>query len=152
MRVCRAKQAADKQAKKDDAAFAAATSQHAGGTPVAAAASPAQPGQGADADGGPPSADAADAATATERAPDTPGSPGALDGRQREPSGKPEAPDEPPGDGAGNATAVVEAPAPPKPAVPVRHTDEATKAAARERYLARKKRKAEEPPEPHLSR
>jgi hypothetical protein len=66
----------------------------------------------------------------------------------RETGGQPAPADKAPDDSVGGVEAAVAVPAAPKPAVPVRHTDDSAKAAARERYLARKKRKAEEAPEP----
>ena len=150
---CRAKQAAEKQAEKDDAAFTAATSQPAVGAPagaaaVAAAASPSQPDEGPDTDSREPSATVKAPATATLRQPDASSSPAASDRAHREPSGQAPPSDKAPDDSVGGTEAAMGAPAAPKPAVPVRHTDDSAKAAARERYLARKKRKAEEAPEP----
>jgi hypothetical protein len=87
-------------------------------------------------------------ATATLRQADASSSPAASDGAHHQPSGQPAPPDKAPDDSVGAKEAAVGAPTAPRPAAPVRHTDDSAKAAARERYLARKKRKAEEAPEP----
>lgn len=142
--TCRAKQAAEERERKDEAAVAGVAPSRASSSPAAAAAagtSPAAADRSAEMRLQSAEADAA--------RPESPGSPAAAE-RQREPSAQPAASTKAAAGGSSGVGAPAEQPAEaPKPAVPVRHTDDAAKAAARERYLARKKRKAEghfEPP------